>query len=109
MKNFKSPNLKVLDLSYNKIENIYPFKDFSKNEQKIEKILLNNNEIGNVIGLFSRKELEELDPKVIECQYKNSCYEGDKLLWYRVDKSEGPELCAKLEDGKEIFFAKLSR
>lgn len=62
-----------------------------------------------LIGLFSRKELEELDPKMIECQYKNSCYEGDKLLWYRVDNSEGTELCAKLEDGKEIFFAKFEK
>ena len=54
LKNFKSPNLKVLDLSYNKIENINPFKDFSKNEQKIEKILLNNNEIGNA-DVFKKK------------------------------------------------------
>ena len=47
MKNFKSPNLKVLDLSYNKINNINSFEDFSKKEQKIETILLNNNEINN--------------------------------------------------------------
>ena len=54
LKNFKSPNLKVLDLSYNKIENINPFKDFSKKEQKIETILLNNNEINNA-DVFKKK------------------------------------------------------
>lgn len=62
-----------------------------------------------LIGLFSRKELEELDPKFIEVQYKTSCYEGDKLLWYRAETDEGVELCAKLGDGTEIFFAKLCR
>jgi hypothetical protein len=54
LKSFKSPNLKVLDLSYNKINNINPFKDFSKKEQKIETILLNNNEINNA-DVFKKK------------------------------------------------------
>jgi hypothetical protein len=47
LKNLKSPNLKFVDLSFNKINNINSFKDFSKKEQKIETILLNNNEINN--------------------------------------------------------------
>ena len=54
LKNFKSPNLKVLDLSYNKINNINSFEDFSKKEQKIETILLNNNEINNA-DVFKKK------------------------------------------------------
>ena len=47
LKNFKSPNLQLLDLSFNKINDINSFEDLSKKEQKIETILLNNNKISN--------------------------------------------------------------
>ena len=60
-----------------------------------------------LFGLFSRAELEQMDPKEIEFQYKVSCYEGDRLLWYREDGEQGLEICAKLENGTEIFFARL--
>ena len=50
----KYPKLKVLDLSYNKIEDISPFEEYSKNEQKIETILLNNNKISNA-DIFKKK------------------------------------------------------
>ena len=60
-----------------------------------------------LFGLFSRDELEKMAPKELEFQYKVSCYEGDRLLWYRRDADDGLELCAKLEDGTEIFFARL--
>jgi hypothetical protein len=46
-KNFKSPNLKLVDFSFNKIENINSFKEFSEKKQKLETILLNNNKISN--------------------------------------------------------------
>ena len=49
----------------------------------------------------------EIDPKEIELYYKVSCYEGDRLLWYRRGGEEGLEFCAKLENGTEIFFARL--
>ena len=60
-----------------------------------------------LFGHFSRAELERMDPKEIEFQYKVSCYEGDRLFWYRHDGGDGLELCAKLENGTEIFFARL--
>ena len=47
VKNFKSPNLKLVDFSFNKIENINSFKEFSEKKQKLETILLNNNKISN--------------------------------------------------------------
>jgi hypothetical protein len=47
LKNFKSPNLKLVDFSFNKIENINSFKEFSEKKQKLETILLNNNKISN--------------------------------------------------------------
>ena len=50
----KYPKLKFLDLSYNKIEDITPFEQYSKNEQKIETILLNNNKISNA-DIFKKK------------------------------------------------------
>ena len=50
----KYPKLKVLDLSYNKIEDISPFEEYSKNEQKIETILLYNNNISNA-DIFKKK------------------------------------------------------
>jgi len=54
LKNFNSPNLKLLDLSFNKIIDIISFKEFSQKEQKIETILLNNNEIKNA-DIFKKK------------------------------------------------------
>lgn len=64
--------------------------------------------VNAMIGLFSRKELEALDPKEIEMQYKVSCYEGDRLLWYKQETENELELCAKLENGTEIFFARMA-
>ena len=60
-----------------------------------------------LFGLFSRRELEEMDPKEIDLHYKTACYEGDHLLWYKHEGAEGLQLCAKLENGTEIFFARL--
>ena len=68
----------------------------------------NVNYFRALFGLFSRKELEEMDIHEVECQYKVSCYEGDRLLWYKTRSEAGLELCAKLEDGTEIFLALLS-
>lgn len=68
----------------------------------------NVNYFRALFGLFSRKELEEMDIHEVECQYKVSCYEGDRLLWYKNRNETGLEICAKLEDGTEIFLALLS-
>ena len=60
-----------------------------------------------LFGLFSRAELEKLDPHEIEFNYKAPCFEGDRLLWYKLEKEDGLELCAKKDDGTDIFFARL--
>ena len=60
-----------------------------------------------LFGLFRRAELEELDPKTIEFQYRLPCFEGDRLLWYKRTVEQGLELCAKLPDQTGIFFARL--
>ena len=58
-------------------------------------------------GLFSRADLEALAPTEIEIQYKRSCYEGDRLLWYKRTDGDWIELCAKLEDQTNIFYARM--
>ena len=68
----------------------------------------NVNYIRALIGLFSRNELEQMDIHDIECHYKVSCYEGDRLLWYKNQTENGLEICAKSENGTEIFLAKLN-
>lgn len=67
----------------------------------------NVNYLRALFGSFTRAELEEMDPHEIECYYKVSCYEGDRLLWYKSETENGLEICAKLEDGKDIFYALL--
>ncbi len=62
-----------------------------------------------MFGLFSRAELDKMNPRELEVQYKVSCYEGDRLLWYRRDTAEGTDLCARLEDQTVIFYARLRR
>ena len=60
-----------------------------------------------LFGLFSRAELEKMAPTEIEVYFKASCYEGDRLLWRKQETEAGIELCASLEDGTDIFFARL--
>ncbi len=60
-----------------------------------------------LFGLFSREELDKMDPKEIEFHYKVSCYEGDRLLWYKRVKDGWLELCAKKEDQTSIFYARM--
>ena len=60
-----------------------------------------------MFGLFSRADLEALAPTEIEIQYKRSCYEGDRLLWYKRTDGDWIELCAKLEDQTNIFYARM--
>ena len=67
----------------------------------------NVNYLRALFGLFSRKELESIAPKEIECYYKTSCFEGDRMLWYKISTEGGMEICARLEDGTDIFFASL--
>ena len=68
----------------------------------------NVNYLRAMFGLFSRAELEQMNIHEIECQYKVSCYEGDRLLWYKNQNEDSLELCAKLEDGTIIFLARIS-
>lgn len=67
----------------------------------------NVNYIRAMIGLFSRDELEKMNISEIECQYKTSCFEGDKLLWYKNETEDGLYLCARLEDNSVIFLARI--
>ena len=87
-----------------------PFAEYTVRSIDIDLVGHMNNVsyLRALFGLFSRKELEEMDIHGVECYYKVSCYEGDRLLWYKKPAEDGTELCAKLEDGTEIFFAKLS-
>lgn len=59
LEKLKTPNLQVLDLSYNKINNINPFKKFSQTKQKIKKIYLNNNNIEDA-DIFKEKIFDDL-------------------------------------------------
>ena len=55
LNNLKCPKLKFLDLSHNNIWNINnSFKEYSKKEQKLETILLNDNKISNA-DVFKKK------------------------------------------------------
>ena len=60
-----------------------------------------------LFGLFSRKEIEDMAIHEFECQFRVSCFEGDKLLWYKKQTEEGLEICAKLKDNTVIFLAKI--
>ena len=60
-----------------------------------------------LFGLFSSREIEELNIQDIEYQYKTPCYEGDTLYWYKEPGGTGLEICAKLKDNTVIFLAKL--
>ncbi len=103
---------KVLPENFHRFLGVFPEEPFA--EYKVRSIDIDfEGHMNNVayvralFGLFTRTELEKMEPKDIEFQYKVSCYEGDRLLWYRNDTEEGLELCAKLENGTEIFFARL--
>ena len=69
---------------------------------------MNNVAYGRALfGLFSRNMLEEMAPKEIEFQFKSPCFEGDRLLWYQSQTEDGRMISAKLENGADIFFARL--
>ncbi|MBQ6508757.1 MAG: hypothetical protein IJI07_04715 [Flexilinea sp.] len=103
---------KVLPENFYRFTGDFPGEPFA--EYKVRSIDIDfEGHMNNVayiralFGLFSRAELEKMDPKEIECHFKVSCYEGDRLLWYKRDSGEGLELCARLENGTDIFFARL--
>ena len=103
---------KVLPESFYRFTGEFPAEPFA--EYRVRSIDIDfEGHMNNVayvralFGLFSRAELEKMAPKEIELYYKVSCYEGDRLLWYKRPGEEGLELCAKLENGTEIFFARL--
>ena len=54
LKNFKSPKLKKIDLSFNKLNDISVFKEISENNKNIEIINLNDNLIKNA-DIFKQK------------------------------------------------------
>lgn len=60
-----------------------------------------------LFGLFTRDELEKMSPTEVEVYFKTSCFEGDRLLWKKHETKEGLELCACLDEGKDIFYARL--
>ena len=109
---FVFPPEKILPEPFHRFVSTFNGKPFA--EYKVRSIdidleghMNNVNYVRALIGLFSRKELEEMDIHQIECHYKISCYEGDRLYWYKEKTEDGLEICAKLQDDKEIFYALL--
>ncbi len=86
-----------------------PFAEYSVRSIDIDfEGHMNNVAYGRALfGLFSRAELESIQPREIDFQFKAPCFEGDRLLWYRCPSEDGLSVCAKLENGKDIFFARL--
>lgn len=60
-----------------------------------------------LFGTFSTKELDELKIKDCEVCYKNSCYEGDDLVFYRRAKNSHLEIVVKNQRGEVAILAKL--
>ena len=48
IKEFKSPKLKIIDLSFNKINDITPLEDIIKNNEKLENINFSHNEVKKI-------------------------------------------------------------
>lgn len=105
LKNFK--NLKKVDLSFNKINNINELKSISKYNNKIEKLYLNNNMIKDVkilkenifpniieINLDNnniiQKDIDEIKMMIInnkkEKKEKINYYENKYLIEYKIKK-----------------------
>lgn len=97
LEKLKFPQLKHLDLSFNKIEDLSPFKKYSKNEQKIETILLNNNNISNA-DIFKEKRFQFI---------KDINLDENKLLSKDIQEIKDA-ISGKLKSGKKYKLKKVS-
>ncbi len=60
-----------------------------------------------LFGTFTSKELDALDIKDCEICYKQSCYEGDVLKYYKRVLDDGMEVIVLNEDSRAVILAKL--
>ena len=60
-----------------------------------------------LFGTFSSEELNGMKIKDCEICYKNSCYEGDELTFYRRAKDDHLEIVVKNQKGEAAILAKL--
>ena len=60
----------------------------------------------NMFGLFSSKELKEMNITEVEVYFKKSCFEGDKLTFY-VRRDGCTDIGMFREEGTPAFFARL--
>lgn len=60
-----------------------------------------------LFGTFSTKELNELKIKDCEVCFKNSCYEGDELVFYRRAKDGHLEIVVKNQKDEVVILAEL--
>ena len=56
---------------------------------------------------FSTKELSAMDIKCFDISFKNQCFEGDTVSFYKQKAEDGWLIEAKIE-GKTIFKAKIT-
>lgn len=62
-----------------------------------------------IFSLFSIEEIEAMNIKVMEVQYKNPCFEGDVLHFFKHETDDGgTEYKAALSDGKIIAFFRVN-
>ena len=72
-----------------------------------------NNHVNNVayirmaMDCFSTKELSAMDIKSFDISFKNQCFEGDTVSFYKQTTEDGWLIEAKIED-KTIFKAKIT-
>ncbi len=60
-------------------------------------------------SLFSISEIEAMNVRTMEVQYKNPCYEGDVLHFFKRDTEDGgAEYKAALADGKTIALYRVN-
>ena len=57
-----------------------------------------------LVSLFSAKEWQDLKITEMDIHYKNSCFEGDELIFEKKMEGDPIQLCAKLSDGKPIVY-----
>lgn len=60
-----------------------------------------------LFGAFDSKELDEMKIRDCEICYKHSCYEGDKLTFYKRKTGSGLEIVVKNSGGETAIMALL--
>ncbi len=61
-----------------------------------------------VLGAFSCREIDELDPKGIEVLFKRPCFEGDRLVFRKKETDEAVDI--RVSRGEEsVLFMRIER